>query len=195
MLISSFYIFFLTFFLTSGFMVLLLPNPIHSLLFLIVVFINASGILLLFNMEFISLLLLIIYVGAISVLFLFMLMMMDIKISQTLKTDWFVYIFFCGLLNLLFLYEIYSGMSDFLILSLYNTNISINCWVTLITDLNNCETFGHVLYSFYLFFFLIAGLILLVALIGAVVLTQTRNLSIEKNFFQLSRQVDIYVIN
>lgn len=195
MIISIISTFFFSVLLTSSFMVLLLPNPIHSLLFLIIIFINSAGILLTFNVEFLALLLIIIYVGAIAILFLFMLMMIDIKISLSLKTDWFVYFFLCSVLTLLFFFELYNNVYTFLVSTLYNLTIFKNPWVNIITEINNCATFGQVLYSFYLIFFLIAGLILLIALIGAIVLTQSQKIKKKRDFHQLSRNNKINLIN
>lgn len=186
---------FLSFILTSGFMVLLLPNPIHSLLFLIVVFVSVAGILMAFNLSFLSLLLLIIYVGAIAVLFLFMLMMLDINLTSIIKTDWLTYLIFSLVLISILYCLTYFNMFPILTQT-SSIIINDNQWVNLITEINNCETFGHLLYSYYLSFLLLAGLILLLALLGAVTLTfNTNEIAYQKDFEQIARKVQINLIN
>lgn len=196
MLFSLILTFFLTNLLSSSLMILLLPNPVHSLLFLVLVFLNSAGILITFNLEFIALLLIIIYVGAIAILFLFILMMIDIKVATTLKTDWFVYLIFGGILSALFFAGTYLSIFAALLDSSNYVFTSTDIWVNFITNINNCSVFGHILYSYYLFFFLVAGLILLLALLGAVHLTHKPNkIKEQKNFYQLSKNPKIHVIN
>jgi len=149
MLFSFILIFFLTNLLASSLMILLLPNPIHSLLFLVLVFLNSAGILISFNIEFIALLLVIIYVGAIAILFLFILMMIDIKTASSLKTDWFVYFLFGSALISLFFTATAYGLFDSLSDSSSFINMHSDKWIHFITDINNCNNFGHVLYSYF----------------------------------------------
>ncbi len=173
--------FFLVGLLTSSFMMLIITNPIHSLLFLVLVFVNASGLLMSLDIEFIALLLIIIYVGAIAVLFIIVLMMIDISSHSTFKNEWLVF-FLCSFLLVvsLFIVLMYLGgvdlfiqgnLSQITIFPLGNQVISNFADSTIF--LNSCSTLGQRLYSFDLFFFLVAGLILLLALMGAVILTST----------------------
>lgn len=181
MLITFLKNFFLAGLLTSSFMMLLIANPIHSLLFLVLVFVNAAGLLMSLDMEFIALLLIIIYVGAIAVLFIIVLMMIDISSHSTFKNEWLVF-FLCSFLLVvsLFIVLMYLGGVDLFIPgNLFQ--ISVFSFGNQITSnfadstifLNTCSTLGQRLYSFDLFFFLIAGLILLLALMGAVILTSS----------------------
>lgn len=103
---SMFLTFVLSFFfvaiIITSLLVLLLPNPIHSLLCLVLTFINATGILMIFNVDFIGLLIVIIYVGAIAVLFLFILMMLDINTITPIMKNWSIYVFFSCLIGISF---------------------------------------------------------------------------------------------
>ena len=192
--------FFLAGLLTASFMMLLITNPIHSLLFLVLVFVNAAGLLMSLDIEFIALLLIIIYVGAIAVLFIIVLMMIDITTHSTFKNEWLVF-FLCSFLLVvsLFIVLIYLGGIDLFIpgnlfqisiFSLDDYQIILNFADSTIF-LNSCSTLGQRLYSFDLFFFLIAGLILLLALMGAVILTSSVYSDTSKNStdnFQLLRK-------
>ena len=187
MLFSIYLIFFFTSLLASSFMMLLLPNPIHSLLSLVLVFLSASSILITFNVEFIALLLIIIYVGAIAVLFLFVLMMMDIKIKSSLKTDWSVFFIFGLFLSGSLFLITYNNLFDFYMYPTSYEHLELNQFSDFLVNFNNCLVFGHILYSYYLFFFLMAGLILLLALLGAVHLTHTPNKVNDKYVYSSKR--------
>jgi len=149
-------------FIFSSCMVILSKNPVHSVLFLIITFGISSIILLMFDVEFLGLLFLIIYVGAIAILFLFVVMMLSLKSSVGLD---FKIIFFIVLSTFFFFISFYAFLNSFFEFKLV-TNVAFSGDYT-----NNLVTFGQVLYNYYLLLFLIAGLILLVAVIGAVVLT------------------------
>lgn len=193
--INIFLTFFLTSLLTAGILLLLLPNPIHSLFFLIVVFINSAGILMLFNFEFIALLLVIIYVGALAVLFLFILMMIDINLISSFKTDWFVFLIFSGFLSFAIFVQTFESTFNFLVNTVYYIEFPLDLWIHYVTEINNCATFGHILYSYYLFFLLVAGLILLLALLGSVKLTYMSNkIPSVLNFTQLSKKFYISLV-
>lgn len=163
-----------------SFMIFIFKNPIHSLLYLILVFVNSAGLLMSFNFEFISLLLIIIYVGAIAVLFLFILMMLDITKSQSLFSDYLTYIIFGIIICGLFLFLMVKNNIQFIISSTLIHFDVVSNWVVSLININNCFTFGHILYSYYMFFFLLAGLILLLALIGAIVLTHVPKFNMDK---------------
>jgi NADH-quinone oxidoreductase subunit J len=185
---NIFLTFFLTNLLTAGILLLLTTNPIHSLLFLILIFVNSAGILMIFNFEFIALLLIVIYVGALAVLFLFILMMIDIVSSSSFQTDWFVFLIFSSLLSLSLFIETFESTFEFLVISVHELTLGLDLWVNIITEINNCATFGQVLYNYYYFFFLLAGLILLLALLGAVRLTHSPTKVIDtQHFAQLSK--------
>lgn len=187
--------FFFTLLLTFSFLILIFPNPVYSLLCLVFIFINSAIMLFINNIEFLALTLIIIYVGALAILFLFIMMMVDIRTSFLLRTDWVTYIIFCSLFFFIFLScTYYNTFNLFITSSILNFTNTVS-WDMLITEINNCQTFGQILYTYYVLFFLIAGLILLIALIGAVVLTHTNILNKNFNILQISKQAKIYLIN
>lgn len=184
--------------LTCSVLIILVPNPIHSVLFLVLVFCNSAGLLLLFGIEFLSIMLIIIYVGAIAILFLFVVMMLDIKIISKNKNDLYNYIFFSIFIIISFFVETFLTTVD-----IFNQNIINNSlvdytqWVLLINQITNTATIGQILYTFYLAYFLIAGIILLIALIGAVTLTHTNthNTVCVDTYKQISRLKENAVFN
>lgn len=158
--------------LMCSLLILFVINPIHSVLLLILLFCNSAILLLLFNMEFLALMLIIIYIGAVTILFLFVLMMLDIQLSPKNKKDFYNYFFFSFLVLITF------GIETFIsTIGLLNHNwvdgdlLSYTHWITYLDPVTNLETIGQLLYTFYFVFLLMAGLILLIALIGAVMLT------------------------
>lgn len=164
-----FYIFaFIT--IASAIMVIGSRNPVHSVLFLILAFFNSAGLFLLAGAEFLAFILLIVYVGAVAVLFLFVVMMLDIDFVR-FKEGFLHYLPMGGLLSFILLIELIAGISfsviDFEIIK--NTNPSEP--MPNLDFTSNIEAIGNVLYTRYIFFFQLAGLILLVAMIGAIVLT------------------------
>ena len=191
--------FFFVAIIITSLLVLLLPNPIHSLLCLVLTFINATGILMIFNVDFIGLLIVIIYVGAIAVLFLFILMMLDINTITPIIKNWSIYVFFSCLIGISFFMVTCWYTFQWTVLSLIESSPLIVgmenfFWVTSINEINNCATFGHVLYSYHLFYLLVAGLILLLALLGAVRLTY-RSVQPISNFSAFSKRPTIYLID
>lgn len=159
--------------LISATMVIVSTNPIHSVVFLILVFCNAAGLLLLVKIEFIAMMFLIIYVGAIAVLFLFAVMMLDAKL-QNLARNIFRYLPVGFLFALGFLAPVLHQLS--LIThqdtNLFSRNNYVN-WFDLLDSTSDVEVYGQVLYSYFVLQFLVVGLILLVVLIGVVSLTNT----------------------
>jgi len=156
--------------LLSGLLVISSTNPVHSVFFLILVFCNTAALLFLLEMDFLALIFLVVYVGAIAVLFLFVVMMLNLSgsIAHENLLQYFPIGTFVGVS---FLFH------SFLIADDHFSNISnINIpqyteWVSHLKSVNSIETFGMILYTHYFPYFLIASLILLVAMIGAIVLT------------------------
>ena len=178
------FFFFSSLVIGSSILVIRSKNPIHSVIFLIFTFFNATILLLLFKIEFLSFMLIIIYVGAIAILFLFVVMMLDIKIiNNNLKFDYIVIGFIIG--SIFFLEIIYVLNDIFLFTNIKHINTQY--WVYLLDNITNVETFGQVLYSYYNFFFITAGLILIIALLGAVSLTFKPKQNEQKIYKQLSR--------
>ncbi len=153
---------------TSAFMVISSRNPVHSVLFLILTFFNSAGLFLMLGAEFLALILVVVYVGAVAVLFLFVVMMLDVDFVE-LRQGFLQYLPVGALVGLVLLIE--------LLLVLGGWSISADVVASAVTpipslsDLSNTEAIGTVLYTRYIFFFQIAGLVLLVAMIGAIVLT------------------------
>jgi NADH-ubiquinone oxidoreductase chain 6 len=183
--------------LLSGILVIQARNPVHSVLFLILVFFNAAGLLVLLNLDFFAMIFLVVYVGAIAVLFLFVVMMLNIKLAE-INENRLRYLPIGGLLGLLFLFEILLIVDNDLIPLLFYENISalseyreLNFldWSNTIHTVPNIQALGNILYTYYFYFFLLSSIILLVAMIGAIVLTMQKGIRIKRQqvFLQNTR--------
>nr|WP_295371576.1 NADH-quinone oxidoreductase subunit J [uncultured Sphingosinicella sp.] len=163
---AAFYLF-ATIVIASGVMTIASRNPVHSVLWLILAFFNAAGLMLLLGAEFIAMLLVIVYVGAVAVLFLFVVMMLDVDFAE-MRAGFAKYLPFGTLLAIVLLAEIVFAIAAWNAGSIATgvraapTNAAVP----------NIEALGTVLYTRYLYIFEGAGLVLLVAMIGAIVLTQ-----------------------
>ena len=180
-----------------GIMVIQCRNPVHSVLFLICVFINAAALLILLGLDFFALILLVVYVGAIAVLFLFVVMMLDIKIAEISEKK-LRYLPVGGLLGFLFLGEmvcvISTDLEPYPLLNL-KTWADISpfytlSWSSLGFYVTPLESVGRILYTYYFHLFLIASCVLLVAMIGAIVLTLHKGYNIHRQavFLQNTRE-------
>ena len=155
----------------SAILVISAQNPVHSVFFLVLVFLTSAFLLFLLEIEFVSLLFVLVYVGAIAVLFLFVVMMLDIKITKQEK-DFMIYLPMGSFLGLIFFLEIFLTLQEnFVPLLPLNGRELYTDWLNSIDSLTNIEVLGQLLYTYYFFYFLIAGIILLVAMVGAIVLT------------------------
>lgn len=154
--------------LASAFMVISSKNPVHSVLFLILAFVNASGLFIMTGAEFLGLLLIVVYVGAVAVLFLFVVMMLDVDFAE-LRSGFLQYLPIGALVGIIVLVELL---------------MVVGSWVTApaakgttaqpipdVNEVRNIEALGNILYTDHFFLFQIAGMILLVAMVGAIVLT------------------------
>ena len=154
--------------LASGVMVISSRNPVHSVLFLILAFFNAAGLFILLGAEFLAMILVVVYVGAVAVLFLFVVMMLDIDFAE-LREGMLNYLPIGAMIGLILMVE--------LVLVVAGWSISPDLLKTVtspappITDMTNTEALGRILYTKYIYYFQAAGLILLVSMIGAIVLT------------------------
>ncbi|MCR4376621.1 MAG: NADH-quinone oxidoreductase subunit J [Rhodospirillales bacterium] len=178
-----FYMFAL-FCIISGVMVVTSRNPVHSVLFLILAFFNASGLFVLAGAEFLAMLLVIVYVGAVAVLFLFVVMMLDITVAE-LKQGFQTYLPIGAAVGLVFLAEIaFVGLSWTMAPSAQS-----NIQAATQADGQNTVLLGHIIYTDYLYMFQAAGLVLLVAMIGAIVLTHRKRTGVKKQVIakQLAR--------
>ena len=154
--------------IASALMVISSRNPVHSVLFLILAFFNAAGLFVMLGAEFLAMLLVVVYVGAVAVLFLFVVMMLDVDFTE-LRQGFLQYLPVGGLIGVVLLAELLIVLSGWA----FAPNVAGNA-VQPIPDLNqvtNTAAIGRLLYTHYIFFFQIAGFVLLVAMIGAIVLT------------------------
>jgi NADH-quinone oxidoreductase subunit J len=150
----------------AGFMVIAVKNPVHAVLFLILAFFNAAGLFVLLGAEFLAMILVVVYVGAVLVLFLFVVMMLDVDFA-VLRAGFFKYLPIGAAVGLLLLVEL------ILILGAWVTapDIAAQAPTPPAADISNTEAIGLIFYTRYVYLFEAAGLILLVAMIGAIVLT------------------------
>ena len=171
--------------LLSSLMVISTKNPVHSVLFLILAFLNAAGIFVILHAEFLAMILIIVYVGAVAVLFLFVVMMLDFKTSLE-KDNILQYMPIGLLIGLVFIAE--------LVIVLINTRLDLSNIQILsnpldnFSDQSNTEAIGSILYTNYVLYFQLSGVILLVAMVGSIVLTLRDREGVKRQI--VSEQVD-----
>jgi NADH-quinone oxidoreductase subunit J len=191
MTVSLFFIFALIT-LLGGLMVITVVNPVHSAFFLVLVFLGCAGMLFLLQLEFLPLIFIIIYVGAIAILFLFVVMMLDIKVTSK-ANDFFKYTPIGGLIGSFFFFEVLQALNSSFILpkGLSPKDFFIS-WFSIVDKVANIDSLGQLLYTYYFIYFLIAGMILMAALVGTIVLTLQFNKSLKNQliFKQLSRNAE-----
>ena len=149
-----------------AFMVIAARNPVHSVLYLILAFVNAAGLFMLMGAEFLAMILIVVYVGAVAVLFLFVVMMLDVDFAE-LRRGMLSYLPIGGAIGMILLVELV------LVLGTWNFASEAGKIAEPIAKggVTNTEALGQILYTKYFFYFQTAGLVLLVAMIGAIVLT------------------------
>ena len=162
----TFYVFSLVAVL-SALMVISARNPVHSVLFLILSFVNAAGLFVLLGAEFLAMILVVVYVGAVAVLFLFVVMMLDINFVK-LREGFLQYLPFGALLGIVLIIEL--GIL-FLTKSFSENSLSKFVESPVMNEVENTKLIGQVLYTEYFYLFQISGLILLVAMVGSITLT------------------------
>jgi NADH-quinone oxidoreductase subunit J len=153
----------------SGLMVISSRNPVVSVLFLILAFFNAAGLFLLLGAEFLALILVIVYVGAVAVLFLFVVMMLDVDFTE-LRQGFLQYLPIGGLVGIVLLAELVIVLSGWVFAPNVLTT-AVSPIPAAAAHISNTAAIGDLLYTKYILFFQIAAFILLVAMIGAIVLT------------------------
>ena len=158
--------FFSAILIASALMVIASRNPVHSVLFLILAFFNAAGLFVLAGAEFLGMILIVVYVGAVAVLFLFVVMMLDVDFAD-LKKGALQYLPFGALIGLVLVAELVLAGSVWV---LKPAAVAAKAHV-MPAGLSNTEALGRILYTDYVYYFQIAGMVLLVAMIGAIVLT------------------------
>jgi NADH-quinone oxidoreductase subunit J len=152
--------------IASAIMVIAARNPVHSVLFLILAFVNAAGLFVLMGAEFLAMILIVIYVGAVAVLFLFVVMMLDVDFAA-LRQGVLNYLPIGGAIGVVLLAELIFGVVAWVIAPGAPKAIT----APIANDVTNTRALGLVLYTRYVYFFEAAGVILLVAMVGAIVLT------------------------
>ena len=150
----------------SAFMVIASRNPVHSVLYLILAFVNAAGLFVMMGAEFLAMILIVVYVGAVAVLFLFVVMMLDVDFAE-LKQGVLQYLPIGMLIGGIFLAELLLVVGAWVI----GPDVPHAIVAPIPAGISNTEAIGLVLYTDYVYFFEISGMILLVAMIGAIVLT------------------------
>ena len=169
MLVASvFFYVFATIAVASAFMVIAAKNPVHSVLFLILTFVNAAGLFILLGAEFLAMMLIVVYVGAVAVLFLFVVMMLDVDFVE-LRQGFLQYLPIGALVGVVFLVELLMVLGAWAIGP--GVPRTIASPIPGVDVMTNTEALGLVLYTRYVYYFQAAGIVLLVAMIGAIVLT------------------------
>lgn len=178
----------------SAIMVVSATNAVYSIFFLILVFVNATFIMFLLNTEFLALTIILVYIGAVAVLFLFVVMMLDIKQIDKKEKNVFFFLPINIVIGFIILMTIYLILFKDLTFNLTSINpelIYLN-WINLITPFSNIELIGQFLYTYGFLYFIQAGLILLLAMIGAIVLTMQTGQVIRRQHIseQVSRNIN-----
>lgn len=168
----------------SATMVIAARNPVHSVLFLILCFFNAAGLFLLMGAEFVAMILVIVYVGAVAVLFLFVVMMLDIDFAA-LRRGVRTHLPLGATLGLILLVELAVVLGAWY--AAPGAEAARQAPAPAAAEVTNAEALGRVLYTQYVFVFQTAGIILLIAMIGAIVLTLRAREGVRRQ--QISRQV------
>jgi NADH-quinone oxidoreductase subunit J len=159
----------------SAVMVVVSRNPVHSVLYLILAFVNASGLFVLMGAEFLAMILIVVYVGAVAVLFLFVIMMLDVDFSE-LREGFLEYMPIGLVIGGVFLFELLLTVGFWVI----NPATSKAITAAIPSNVSNTEALGLVLYTKYIHYFQLAGMVLLVAMIGAIVLTLRHKVNVKR---------------
>jgi NADH-quinone oxidoreductase subunit J len=183
-LAAAFFYLFASICVASAFMVIAARNPVHSVLFLILAFVNAAGLFVLLGAEFLAMILIVVYVGAVAVLFLFVVMMLDVDFAE-LRQGFLQYLPVGALVGVIFLVEL------LLVLGAWSIGGGVPRTVAApmppLETTTNTEALGLLLYTRYVYFFQAAGLVLLIAMIGAIVLTLHHKPGVKRQ--NISKQV------
>lgn len=157
--------------IASGVMVVSSRNPVHSVLFLILAFFNAAGLFVLMGAEFLAMILVVVYVGAVAVLFLFVVMMLDINFAE-LRQGFITYLPVGLVIGIILLVELALVFGAWVVSPL--ANAALRAPTPPAATISNTHALGLVLYTDYVYLFEAAGFVLLVAMVGAIVLTLRR---------------------
>ena len=184
--VSTFYLFSLSV-IAGGLMTVISRNPVHSVLWLILAFLSSAGLFVLLGAEFLAMLLIIVYVGAVAVLFLFVVMMLDVDFS-TLKAEMAGYLPIALLIGVVLVMQLAMafGLWSYADTAVGAREVLVN------PEYHNTQALGLILYDRYFILFQLSGLILLVAMIGAIVLTlrHRKNVKRQNILSQIYRDPD-----
>jgi NADH-quinone oxidoreductase subunit J len=172
---ALFFYFFAGICVASAAMVIVSRNPVHSVLFLILAFVNAAGLFILMGAEFLGMVLIFVYVGAVATMFLFVIMMLDVDFTE-LREGFIEYLPVGLVIGGIFLFELLLTVAVWTI----NPGITKSITSAIPTNVSNTEALGLVLYTKYIYYFQIAGMVLLVAMVGAIVLTLRHKASVKR---------------
>ena len=175
----------------SAIMVISARNPVHSVLFLILAFFNAAGLFVLMGAEFLAMILVVVYVGAVAVLFLFVVMMLDVNFAE-LRQGFLQYLPIGLLVGIILLVEIVFVVGTWALAPMEEATTMAQAQ-TMPHALHNTKALGLLLYTKYAYLFQAAGLVLLVAMIGAIVLTLRHRAGVRRQ--AISRQVSRRVVD
>jgi NADH-quinone oxidoreductase subunit J len=161
--------------IASAVMVIVSRNPVHSVLYLILAFVNASGLFVLMGAEFLAMILVVVYVGAVAVLFLFVIMMLDVDFVE-LREGFSQYLPLGVVIGGIFMFELLLTVFAWVI----DPSVAKSITSAIPTNVTNTEALGLVLYTKYIHYFQVAGMVLLVAMIGAIVLTLRHKVNVKR---------------
>jgi NADH-quinone oxidoreductase subunit J len=163
--------------IASAVMVVGARNPVHSVLFLILAFFNAAGLFVILGAEFLAMILVVVYVGAVAVLFLFVVMMLDVDFVE-LRQGVLNYLPVGALVGVVLLAELLIVLGGWV----FSPGLSQTIVVPIpgVGGLSNTAALGEILYTRYIFFFQAAGMILLIAMVGAIVLTLRHKVGVKR---------------
>ncbi|SEK70637.1 NADH-quinone oxidoreductase subunit J [Pacificibacter marinus] len=161
----------------SGLFTVVARNPVHSVLWLILTFLSASGLFVLLGAEFVAMLLIIVYVGAVMVLFLFVVMMLDVDFAE-LRGGMAKFMPFALLIGVVVLMQLSIAFGDWHVAE--GVNVAASLGDIQGTEVHNTAALGLLMYDEYLLLFQLAGLVLLTAMIGAIVLTLRHNPNVKR---------------
>ncbi|MBM3517202.1 MAG: NADH-quinone oxidoreductase subunit J [Alphaproteobacteria bacterium] len=164
--------------LAAAVMVIAARNPVHSVLFLILAFFNSAGLMVLLGAEFLAMILVIVYVGAVAVLFLFVVMMLDINFAE-LRQGFLQYLPIGGVIGLVLLAELLLLLGSDAIGSIAPA-VASSAPTPPINEVTNTAALGELLYTRYVYLFQAAGIVLLIAMVGAIVLTLRQRVGVRK---------------
>jgi NADH-quinone oxidoreductase subunit J len=168
----------------AGVMVISARNPVHSVLFLILAFFNGAGLFVLMGAEFLAMILVVVYVGAVAVMFMFVVMMLDINFAE-LRQGFLRYLPIGAVVGLVLLAELLIILGGWTLSP--NARLAEAAATPAVTEISNTHALGQLIYTHYIYLFQAAGVILLIAMIGAIVLTHRQRPGVRRQ--DIARQV------